>query len=139
MDAIKTVELTKKYRDLTAVDRLDLTVRQGELMSLLGVNGAGKTTTIRMLTGLTRPTSGDAFLNGKSILTDSAAVKAMIAVSPQETAVAPNLTVRENLELMCGVHGLSKGEAADRTAALSGRFGLDAGRRAGSPAAGSGA
>ena len=130
MDAIKTVELTKKYRDLTAVDRLDLTVRQGELMSLLGVNGAGKTTTIRMLTGLTRPTSGDAFLNGKSILTDSAAVKAMIAVSPQETAVAPNLTVRENLELMCGVHGLSKGEAADRTAALSGRFGLDGiGRR----------
>ncbi len=130
MDAIKTVELTKKYRDLTAVDRLDLTVRQGELMSLLGVNGAGKTTTIRMLTGLTRPTSGDAFLNGKSILTESAAVKAMIAVSPQETAVAPNLTVRENLELMCGVHGLSKGEAADRTAALSGRFGLDGiGRR----------
>ena len=125
MDAIKTVELTKKYRDLTAVDRLDLTVRQGELMSLLGVNGAGKTTTIRMLTGLTRPTSGDAFLNGKSILTDSAAVKAMIAVSPQETAVAPNLTVRENLELMCGVHGLSRGEAADRTAALSSRFGLD--------------
>ncbi len=124
MDAIKTVDLTKKYKDLTAVDALNLTVRQGELLSLLGVNGAGKTTTIKMLTGLTRPTSGDAFLNGKSVLTDSAAVKAMIAVSPQETAVAPHLTVRENLELMAGVHGFSKFEARDKVAELGGRFGL---------------
>ena len=124
MDAIKTIDLTKKYKDLTAVDGLNLTVRQGELLSLLGVNGAGKTTTIKMLTGLTRPTSGDAFLNGKSILTDSAAVKNMIAVSPQETAVAPNLTVRENLELMAGVHGLNKDEAKGKVMELSGRFGL---------------
>ena len=124
MDAIKTVELTKKYKDLTAVDRLNLTVQQGELLSLLGVNGAGKTTTIKMLTGLTRPTSGDAYLLGKSILTESAAVKAMIAVSPQETAVAPNLTVRENLELMAGVHGLNKDEAKGKVMELSGRFGL---------------
>ena len=124
MDAIKTVELTKNYKDLTAVDGLNLSVRQGELLSLLGVNGAGKTTTIKMLTGLTRPTSGDAFLNGKSILTDSAAVKNMIAVSPQETAVAPNLTVRENLELMAGVHGLNKDEAKGKVMELSGRFGL---------------
>ncbi len=106
------------------MDALNLTVRQGELLSLLGVNGAGKTTTIKMLTGLTKPTSGDAFLNGKSILTDSAAVKAMIAVSPQETAVAPHLTVRENLELMAGIHGLSKSEARDKTAELGARFGL---------------
>ena len=124
MDAIKTVELTKNYKDLTAVDGLNLSVRQGELLSLLGVNGAGKTTTIKMLTGLTRPTSGDAFLNGKSILTDGAAVKSMIAVSPQETAVAPNLTVRENLELMAGVHGFPKAEARDKAAELSGRFSL---------------
>ena len=124
MDAIKTVKLTKNYKDLTAVDGLNLTVRQGELLSLLGVNGAGKTTTIKMLTSLTRPTSGDAFLNGKSILTDSAAVKNMIAVSPQETAVAPNLTVWENLELMAGVHGFSKDEAKNKVAELSSRFGL---------------
>ena len=124
MDAVKTVDLTKKYKDLTAVNALNLTVRQGELLSLLGVNGAGKTTTIKMLTGLTRPTSGDAFLNGKSILTESGAVKAMIAVSPQETAVAPNLTVRENLELMAGVHGFPKSEAKDRAAALSDCFSL---------------
>ena len=124
MDAIKTIDLTKKYKDLTAVDALNLTVRQGELLSLLGVNGAGKTTTIKMLTGLTRPTSGDAFLNGKSILTDSGLVKAMIAVSPQETAVAPNLTVRENLELMAGIHGFPKAEARDKATELGDRFGL---------------
>ncbi len=126
MDAIKTVELTKNYKDLTAVDGLNLSVRQGELLSLLGVNGAGKTTTIKMLTGLTRPTSGDAFLNGRSVLTDSAAVKAMIAVSPQETAVAPNLTARENLELMAGVHGFPKAQARDKVTESIGRFGLGA-------------
>ena len=124
MDAIKTIDLTKKYKDLTAVDGLNLTVRQGELLSLLGVNGAGKTTTIKMLTGLTRPASGDAYLLGKSILTDSAAVKNMIAVSPQETAVAPNLTVWENLELMAGVHGFPQTQARDKAAELCGRFDL---------------
>ncbi len=133
MDAIRTVGLTKRYKDLTAVDNLNLTVHQGELLSLLGVNGAGKTTTIKMLTGLTRPTAGDAFLNGKSILTENGAVKAMIGVSPQETAVAPNLTVQENLELMAGVHGLPKAQAKDKITALYSRFGLGeiAGKRAG--------
>ena len=62
MEAIKTVKLTKIYKDLTAVDALDLTVKKGELFSLLGVNGAGKTTAIRMLSCLAKPTSGDAFL-----------------------------------------------------------------------------
>ena len=108
MEAIKTEGLTKKYRDVVAVDNLSLSVHRGELFSLLGVNGAGKTTTIKMLSCLTQPTSGDAFLNGKSICRDVAAVKSIIAVSPQETAVAPGLTVRENLELICGVHGFSK-------------------------------
>ena len=92
MDAIKTVRLTKIYGDTVAVDDLNLQIRQGELFSLLGVNGAGKTTTIKMLSCLTRPTSGDAFVLGKSIGSDSAAVKERIAVSPQETAVAPGLT-----------------------------------------------
>ena len=122
MDAIKTLGLTKKYKNLTAVDSLDLSVRQGELMALLGVNGAGKTTTIKMLTGLTRPTSGDALLNGKSVLTDLPAVKKMIAVSPQETAVAPGLTVKENLRLMAGVHSLP-GDTG-RVARLIDRFDL---------------
>ena len=108
MDAIKIENLTKKYKDTLAVDNLSLTIYEGELFSLLGVNGAGKTTTIKMLSCLTSPTSGDAFLNGKSICKDSAAVKSLIAVSPQETAVARGLSVYENLELMCGVHGFTK-------------------------------
>ncbi len=105
MDAIKIEGLTKKYNDVVAVDNLFLSIYKGELFSLLGVNGAGKTTTIKMLSCLTQPTSGDAFLNGKSICKDTSAVKKLIAVSPQETAVARGLSVRENLELMCGVHG----------------------------------
>lgn len=124
MDAIRTRSLTKRYKDVTAVDGLDLTVRQGELFSLLGVNGAGKTTTIKMLSCLTRPTSGDAFLNGHSITSDTAEVKRMIGVSPQETAVAPNLTVQENLELMCGVHGFSREKRAQKIRELSAQFGL---------------
>lgn len=108
MDTIQIQGLTKKYKDVVAVDNLTLNIRKGELFSLLGVNGAGKTTTIKMLSCLTRPTSGDAILNEKSILKDTAAVKSIIAVSPQETAIAPGLTVIENLKLICGVYGFSK-------------------------------
>ena len=119
MDAIRIENLTKKYRDLVAVDNLCLTVHKGELFSLLGVNGAGKTTTIKMLSCLTQPTSGDAFLNGKSICRDTATVKSMIAVSPQETAVAPGLSVQENLELMCGVYGFTREKQSVKIAELT--------------------
>lgn len=125
MDAVKTIGLTKTYKELTAVDRLDLTIPQGELFSLLGVNGAGKTTTIKMLCCLTRPTAGDAFLNGSSILTDPAGVKARIGVSPQETAVAPNLTVQENLELMCGVHGFIREKQMQKVRQIAEELGLE--------------
>lgn len=114
MNAVEIQGLTKRYGAITAVDSLDLTVRQGELFALLGVNGAGKTTTIKMLSCLTRPDGGDARLLGRSIVSDAAGVKRCIGVSPQETAVAPNLTARENLALLCGVHGLSR----DRESAL---------------------
>ncbi len=125
MYAIKTVELTKKYKDLTAVDQLNLEIEKGELFSLLGVNGAGKTTVIKMLSCLTQATSGDAFLNGKSIRKESSLVKSVIAVSPQEVAVAKGLTVAENLELMCGVHELTKDKRKEKTAELIKRFGLE--------------
>ena len=125
MDAIRIEGLTKKYKDVVAVDALSLTVRTGELFALLGVNGAGKTTTIKMLSCLTQPTDGDAFLNGHSICKDSAAVKSIIAVSPQETAVAPGLSVRENLELMCGVHGFSKEKRNAKLAELTALLGLE--------------
>ena len=124
MDAIITEALTKKYKDVVAVDSLSLNVKKGEIFSLLGMNGAGKTTTIKMLTCLTQPTDGDAFLNGKSVVKDSADVKKIIAVSPQETAVAPRLSVRENLELMCGIYGFSKNERKAKTAELTEKFSL---------------
>ena len=124
MDAIRIEGLRKEYKDVVAVDNLTLSVGSGELFSLLGINGAGKTTTIKMLCGLTKPTKGDAFLNGKSICTDTAAVKSMIAVSPQETAVAPGLTVDENLALICGVHGFSKEKQTAKIEELSAQLGL---------------
>lgn len=125
MDAIRIEGLTKKYKDVVAVDNLSLSVQKGERFSLLGVNGAGKTTTIKMLSCLTKPTSGDAFLNGKSINKDTAAVKSLIAVSPQETAVAPGLSVRENLELMCGVHGFTKEKQKVKISELADLLGLE--------------
>ena len=125
MYAIRTANLTKKYKDTVAVDQLNLQVKKGELFSLLGVNGAGKTTTIKMLSCLAQPTGGDAFLNGKSICKDTAAVKSLIAVSPQETAVASGISVRENLELMCGAHGFTKDKQNAKIAELTKLLGLE--------------
>ena len=124
MDAIQIQGLTKRYRDVVAVDRLQLTVGVGELYALLGVNGAGKTTTIRMLCGLCVPTEGDALLLGRSVRREADAVKPMIAISPQETAVAPLLSVRENLALMAGAHGLSKQRREEKIAELCDRLTL---------------
>ena len=106
------------------MDGLSLTIKAGELFSLLGVNGAGKTTTIKMLSCFAAPTGGDAFLCGASILRSPEEVKSIIAVSPQETAVAPGLTVRENLELMCGVHGLSREKRKEKIEELTQRLDL---------------
>lgn len=133
MEAIRTVNLTKKYKDITAVDRLNLTIERGELFALLGVNGAGKSTTIRMLCGLARPTSGDAFLAGHGVVSETAAVKRVIGVSPQETAVAPGLTALENLRLMAGVHGFSREKQNERIDELAAAFDLGGvlGKRAG--------
>ena len=125
MEAIKTVGLTKKYKDLIAVDNLNLEIGQGELFSLLGINGAGKTTTIKMLSCLTKPSGGDAFIEGNSIIKDGLKVKGIIGVSPQETAVAPNLSVKENLELICEIHGFSKEKSAKKIEELSKQFGLE--------------
>ena len=125
MYAIQTKALTKRYKKLTAVDQLNLEIRRGELFSLLGVNGAGKTTTIKMLTGLTRPTEGEALVGGYSIGKDAEKIKQHIGVSPQETAVAPNLTVEENLELICGIQGFSKEKTKGKIEELSRQFALE--------------
>ena len=114
MSAIVTKNLTKKYKDKIAVNSINLSINDGEMYALLGVNGAGKSTTIKMLSCLIKPTSGDALLNGNSIVSDSEKVKRIINVSPQETAVAPNLTVRENLELMARIYGFGNEDAVSK-------------------------
>lgn len=124
MEAIRTEHLRKNYKEIQAVCDLNLTVQQGELFALLGVNGAGKTTAIKLLTCLTRPDGGNAWLGGNSILTQSGQVKRIIGVSPQETAVAPNLTAMENLQLLCGVHGFSRQESREKINALASQLGL---------------
>lgn len=133
MQAIKTTDLVKQYKDLTAVNKMNLEIEQGELFSLLGVNGAGKTTAIKMLSGLTTPTDGEAYLAGCSITKEPEKVKRLIGVSPQETAVAPNLTVKENLAFICGIHGFSKEKTNAKIRELSGQFALEPvlGRKAG--------
>ena len=128
MNAIQILGLSKEYGRRRVVDALELTVPAGELFALLGVNGAGKSTTIKMLSCLTVPTQGDARIMGRSVRTDSYRAKEILAVSPQETAIAPNLTVRENLELMAGIYAQPK----ERVAEVTARLGLEewAGRRA---------
>lgn len=124
MEAIRATNLVKRYRGLTAVKGLNLEINQGELFSLLGVNGAGKTTAIKMLTCLTKPTESDALVGGYSIVRDPEQVKRRIGVSPQETAVAPNLTVEENLALICGIHGFSKEKTKAKIEELTAQFDL---------------
>lgn len=116
--AIETRGLSKRFGDVTAVDALDLSIRRGELFALLGVNGAGKTTTIRMLTTLARPTGGTARVCGYDLLTESREVKRVSGISPQQTAIAQGLTVRENLMLMTRLYGATTAQAEERTDAL---------------------
>ncbi len=123
--AIETHGLTKQFGDVRAVDGLDLSVRRGELFALLGVNGAGKTTTIRMLTTLARPTAGTARVCGYDLLTESREVKRVSGISPQQTAIAQGLTVRENLMLMTRLFGATTAEAKERTTALLAALSLD--------------
>lgn len=125
MSAIITNNLTKKYGDFVAVDNLSLNIRQGELFSLLGVNGAGKTTTIKMLACLIKPTSGTAILLGNDLQLQSQAIKQIISISPQETAVAGNLTVKENLEFLAGLYGQENKTAKQNAVDMAARFGLD--------------
>lgn len=110
MIAIETRQITKAYGDLKAVDEVSITVNKGEIYGLLGMNGAGKSTLIQMLCGLVKPTSGEGSILGYDLIKETNQVKEVIAVSPQETAIAPNLTVRENLELLAGLHGFTKKE-----------------------------
>ncbi|MDD6345586.1 MAG: ATP-binding cassette domain-containing protein [Oscillospiraceae bacterium] len=110
MNAVEIKNLTKKFGEKTAVNGISLEIKVGELFGLLGINGAGKTTTLRILSCLSKATSGEAFIYGKSVSENASEVKQMINISTQETAVAPNLTVRENLIFIAGIYGYSKSE-----------------------------
>ena len=125
MTAIRTEKLRKEYKDVVAVEGLDLQIEEGELFSLLGVNGAGKTTTIKMLTTLTTPTSGDAYIFEHSIKDDKKKIKEQIDVSMQQTAVGRNLTVRENIEFYCEMRGKNKEETEAAVKRTYDIFGLD--------------
>ena len=127
--AIEIKNLSKIYKAVRAVDGLSLTVKNGELFGLLGVNGAGKTTLVKMLSCLVLPTSGDAFVLGSSIITETDKVKQKIGISPQETAVAKKLTVEENLDLMAGAHGFDKEKRAKKTEEMIAEFGLETVRK----------
>ncbi len=125
MYAVETRALTKRYKNKTAVDSLDLKAEKGELFALLGVNGAGKTTTVRMLTCLSEPTSGECFICGHSCRNEQNEVKRLAGISPQDTAVAENLTVKENLSLICGIYGFSAEKSTEKINELINMFGMD--------------
>lgn len=125
MISIQTFDLKKEFGRKIAVDSLNLSVEQGELFALLGVNGAGKTTTIRLLSCLTKPTSGDAVILGDSIVSNPMAVKQKENVSPQETAVARNLSVKENLELIARIYGYDKKSARMKADKMLSAFQLE--------------
>ena len=125
MNSIIIKELTKKYGSVVAVNNLNLTIEQGELFALLGVNGAGKTTTIKMLSCLIEPTSGDALLLNDSIISNPNAIKEKTNISPQETSVAANLSVLENLELIAGIYGQNSKTAKIKAHEIAQKFGLE--------------
>ena len=122
--AIQISNMSRRFGDLVAVDGVDLSIREGELFSLLGPNGAGKTTVIKMLCCLLRPSGGTATIMGHDIQKDSIAVKEVIDISPQETAIAEYLNVWENLSLIGGIHGIGKEEVKKRSEELVELMGL---------------
>ncbi len=117
--------LRKEFGSKVAVKNLDLRIPEGSLYALLGVNGAGKTTTIRMLIGLTRPTAGEAYVMGHNISTEIDEVKKLVNISPQETSVAPNLTVRENLEFIAGIYGFDKAKTVEKVREMLAQFSME--------------
>ncbi len=123
-NAIIIKKLRKEYGSKTAVNDISLTIEEGKIFSLLGVNGAGKTTTIRMLTGLTRPTDGDAFIFDKSVNNELNDIKKISNLSPQETAIAPNLTVKENLEFIAEIYGIEKNRVKEKVNQIIEQFSL---------------
>lgn len=124
MMGIETQGLVKRYGKITAVNGLNLQIEAGSLYALLGVNGAGKTTAMRMICGLTIPDEGDARIMGVSVRQNPAEVRRIVGLSPQESAVAPKLSVAENLELIAQIYGANRRDARLRKARILEEMGL---------------
>ena len=116
--------LTKRYKDITAVEDLSFSIASGEIFSLLGPNGAGKTTTIAMLSTLLTPSSGDALIGGHSILTEAMAVRRLIGIVPQDIALYPELSAQENLLFWGRMYDLEGQQLQERVAQTLARIGL---------------
>ncbi len=125
MYAAEIRNLRKEYKKVTAVKDVSFTINDGEIISLLGMNGAGKTTIIKMLSCLTKPTSGEAFVYGKSIINEPTQVKQLIGISPQENSAAAKLTVEENLRFMCGIYGIDKAKTEENVEKIIKQFSLE--------------
>ena len=125
MIAIETKNISKAYGEMKAVDDVSISVNKGEVYSLLGMNGAGKSTLIKILCGLIEPTSGGGSILGYDLLKETNQIKEVIAVSPQETAIAPNLTVYENLDLMAGLNGDHKAKRMEIVEEIMDRLSLE--------------
>ena len=123
--AIYARDLTRRFGDFTAVDRISFDVAAGEVFGFLGANGAGKTTAMRMLTGLLTPTGGQARVAGYDVYTQSDAIKQAIGYMSQKFSLYEDLTVRENIRLYGGIYGLTSAEIRDRTATLLARLALE--------------
>lgn len=125
MDAIKVSNLTKKFKNVLAVNNISFNVKEGEIFGVLGLNGAGKTTTIKMMSGLTRPTTGNIKVFDYDIYKDINKIKSIIGVSPQESAIANNLTVKENIELMASLYFKDKANIKNNTERVINNLGLE--------------
>jgi len=125
MYAAEIRNLRKEYKKVTAVKDVSFTINDGEIISLLGMNGAGKTTIIKMLSCLTKPTSGEAFVYGKSVIKEPTEVKQLIGISPQENSAAAKLTVEENLRFMCGIYGIDKAKTEENVERIIKQFSLE--------------
>lgn len=112
---IETRELTKTFGHFTAVDHLSFKVHKGEIFGFLGANGAGKTTALKMLTGLLQPTSGQAFVTGKDVYTETEQIKKNIGYMSQKFSLYDDLTVQENVRFYGGVYGLGRTKLKEKT------------------------
>lgn len=123
--SINVKGLTKKFGSFTAVDNISFEVKEGEIFGFLGANGAGKTTAMRILCGLSRPTSGEGTVAGYDIRTQQEEIKKNIGYMSQKFSLYPDLKTRENIELYGGIYGLSDSQIASKTATMLKRLDME--------------